>query len=126
MKRRFEWPSPTMVIACLALFFSLTGASIAASHYLITSTSQIKPSVISKLRGNRGPQGNRGSQGVQGIQGSQGVTGATGAKGATGSSGIANITEVQGADLSLGSGYYGAPPIASCPSGYVVVGTGFY
>jgi len=42
MSRR---PSPTAIIACSALFFSLTATGIAASRYVITSTSQIKPSV---------------------------------------------------------------------------------
>jgi hypothetical protein len=41
MSRR---PSPTTIIACFALFFSLAGTGIAASRY-ITSTGQIKPSV---------------------------------------------------------------------------------
>jgi hypothetical protein len=42
-------PSPTTIIACLALFFSLAGTGIAASRYIITSTSQIKPSVRRSL-----------------------------------------------------------------------------
>jgi hypothetical protein len=33
------------LIAWVALFFSLTGTGLAASRYVITSTSQIKPSV---------------------------------------------------------------------------------
>ena len=37
-------PSPAGVIAGLALFFALGGTALATSHYLITSTSQIKPS----------------------------------------------------------------------------------
>jgi len=42
-----------MVVACLALFVASTGTSIAASHYLITSTKQIKPSVLKSLKGRR-------------------------------------------------------------------------
>jgi len=38
-----------MIIACLALFFSVTGASLAAGHYLITRESQIKPSVVREI-----------------------------------------------------------------------------
>jgi hypothetical protein len=119
MKRRFQWASPTMVVACLALFVSLTGTSIAASHYLITSTHQIKPSVIAKLKGNKGPRGYNGSIGATG------ATGATGAQGVIGLPGIASIVEVQGADLVLSPGQYGGTPLATCPSGYVVVGTGW-
>ena len=37
------------IVAWLALFVALGGTSIAAQHYLITSTSQIKPSVLKKL-----------------------------------------------------------------------------
>jgi hypothetical protein len=42
-------PSPATIIACMALFVALGGTAIAASHYVITSTSQIKPSVRSAL-----------------------------------------------------------------------------
>jgi hypothetical protein len=38
-------------IALTALFFAMAGTGIAASQYIITSTSQIKPSVIQQLRG---------------------------------------------------------------------------
>ena len=50
-------PSPSLIIATIALFFSLTGAGLAAQHFIITSTSQIKPSVRQALRGERGLQG---------------------------------------------------------------------
>lgn len=68
-------PSPTTVIACAALFFSLTGAGLAASRYLITSVSQIKPSVRHALRGQTGPQGLPGAPGATGAIGPQGLTG---------------------------------------------------
>jgi hypothetical protein len=38
------------VAATLALFFSMGAGAVAASHFLITSTSQIKPSVQYALR----------------------------------------------------------------------------
>jgi hypothetical protein len=50
-------PSPALVVACLALFVALGGTAIAASHYVITSTSQIKPSVRSALAAS-GPYDN--------------------------------------------------------------------
>ena len=50
-------PSPASIIASLALFVALGGTAIAARHYLITSTSQIKPSVLKELRGNAGANG---------------------------------------------------------------------
>lgn len=42
-------PSPAMIIAVMALVFSMTGSSIAASHYLIASQRQIRPMVRTEL-----------------------------------------------------------------------------
>jgi hypothetical protein len=66
---------PSTWIAVLALFVGLGGTAIAARHYRITSTRQIKPSVLRHLHGVRGPQGPAGAQGPQGPQGAQGVAG---------------------------------------------------
>jgi len=107
-----------MVIACLALFVASTGTSIAASHYLITSTKQIKPSVIKKLKGANGPRGNTGAAGVDGVDG---------AAGATGAPGISNLVIVESAHYDVPPGFLSyAAPIAYCPAGTKVVGTGFY
>jgi hypothetical protein len=62
-------PSPALIVACLALVFSMAGTGIAASHYLITSVRQIKPSVRHQLRGQRGPRGLRGPAGRPGASG---------------------------------------------------------
>jgi hypothetical protein len=51
---RLRRPSPATSIALLALLFSLGGSAIAASRYIITSTSQIKPSVLKAIRGTPG------------------------------------------------------------------------
>ena len=67
MRRRV--PSPAVVIAGVALFFSLTGAGLAATGYRITSIWQISPGVRSALRGDAGKQGLPGPQGPAGAQG---------------------------------------------------------
>ena len=64
-----------MAIAILALFFALGGSAIAAKRYLITSPKQIKPSVLTKLRGR---PAKAGAKGVDGPQGSTGPAGANG------------------------------------------------
>jgi len=58
--------SPSTIIASAALFFSLGGVGLAAGRYIITSTSQIKPSVLRHLRGQRGPIGPSGPAGPVG------------------------------------------------------------
>jgi hypothetical protein len=47
---RFRRPSAASIIAVAALFVALGGTAV-ASHFLITNTSQIKPSVLRQLRG---------------------------------------------------------------------------
>jgi hypothetical protein len=68
------------VVATLALVFAMSGGALAARHYLITSTRQIKPSVLKKLQGRSGktgaagPQGNEGSPGKEGPPGTPGLS----------------------------------------------------
>jgi hypothetical protein len=65
------------VAATLALVFSMSGAAVAAHHYLISSTSQINPKVLRALHGSGkdGPQGPQGTQGAQGPTGPEGPSG---------------------------------------------------
>ncbi len=93
-KRR---PSMTTVIACLALFFALGGTAIAAQHYLVTSTDQIKPSVLAKLKGKEGPPGPQGQTGPAGAPGATGETGSAGPRGFTGPQGSAGAQGATGA-----------------------------
>jgi hypothetical protein len=113
-------------VAWLALFVALTGTSIAATHYVITSTKQIKPSVLKALHGAngregppgktglRGETGEKGERGSQGPEGKQGPKGETGAKGENGSalayahvSALAGVSEAKGfeaAKVDIASG----------------------
>lgn len=82
------------VVATLALFLAVSGgAAYAASHYLITSTKQIKPSALTeiakKAKGAPGPAGANGAQGAPGPQGPAGTngTGSTGPEGKAGTGG---------------------------------------
>jgi hypothetical protein len=69
------------VAATLALVLSMSGGALAASHYLITSTKQLSPSVLHSLKGRqgrRGADGATGATGLTGLTGSRGITGPTG------------------------------------------------
>jgi hypothetical protein len=92
------------VAATLALVFSMTGGALAAKHYLITSTKQISPKVISALKGKAGKTG---PSGPQGLPGKDGVTGKEGPKGEQGPPGQARafafITPGEPAKIQAGS-----------------------
>jgi Collagen triple helix repeat (20 copies) len=108
MLRRRVRVSPASVVAVLALVFAMSGGAYAAKKYLITSTKQIKPSVLKQLKGLNGkdgaagvagpsgPQGAAGSQGPQGVQGTagpKGEPGPRGEKGETGEKGTTGFTQ---------------------------------
>lgn len=80
-------PGYAEVTATVALVLAMSGGALAAGHYLITSTKQIKPSVLQHLKGARGPRGAAGPKGSAGLAGAQGSAGAAGLAGATGQSG---------------------------------------
>jgi hypothetical protein len=74
------------VTATLALVFAMGGSAIAAKHYLITSTKQIKPRVLKTLEAHA-----TGARGVAGRTGATGAAGATGANGAPGLSALSTL-----------------------------------
>jgi hypothetical protein len=107
------------VIALVALFFAVGGTAIAAKQYLLTSTKQIKPSVLKELRGRKGATG---SQGPAGAVGPQGVAGATGTQGPSGSS---TLSYVSAGPYAVGPGAQTGGSV-TCPSGQIVSGGGAY
>jgi hypothetical protein len=110
-------PSPAAVVAIVALFVALGGTAVAAHRFLITSTRQIKPSVLRELKGagaRRGPAGATGPQGASGPQGPQG------AEGPPGPVNLSALTTVRAADV-LVHPQTEVTSVATCPSGSRVV-----
>jgi hypothetical protein len=84
IRKRFTYANVAMT---LALMFAMTGGAYAAGKYLITSTKQIKPSVLKSLKGANGKPGATGVQGPAGPAGAQGTAGANGKDGTNGTPG---------------------------------------
>ena len=115
-------PTPATAIVSLVLFLALGGSATAARHYLITSTRQIKPSVLKALHGARGPAGPAGPSGAAGSPGPPGVQGS---RGEPGPSNLSTLTTVRALDLKVSPGKE-ASSVATCPSGMHAVGGGEY
>jgi hypothetical protein len=82
LRTRFGIPG---IVSVIALVFAMTGGAFAAK-YIITSTKQIKPSVLKSLQGKQGPAGTNGTNGTNGANGVKGDTGAPGGPGPNGKS----------------------------------------
>jgi hypothetical protein len=100
-------PSPATVLSAVALFFALSGSAVAARHYLITSTAQIKPSVLRHLRGHEGKPGPAGTAGPAGTPGPQGPAGP---------SNLSGLIEVEGPKNAVPAEHVGSS-VATCPAG---------
>jgi hypothetical protein len=135
MRRRVTFVN---VAVTFALVFAMSGGAFAAGKFLITSTKQIKPSVLKQLQGKTGAagaqgpvgpvgaQGPRGAEGKPGGTGPEGKVGATGPKGETGAKGTAGPPGPQGAPGAAGAeGKEGSPWTAggTLPSGKTETGT---
>jgi hypothetical protein len=102
-------PSVPTIIASVALFFALSGGAYAAHHYLISSTSQIKPSVLRTLKGRAGPAGGQGP---------------TGPAGPAGPTLLGHLVQVIGPE-AFAEPFKIAVSIATCPVGDDVVSGGY-
>jgi Collagen triple helix repeat (20 copies) len=92
IRKRLTYANVAMT---LALVFAMTGGAYAAKHYLITSTKQISPKVLTALKGKTGPAGKDGAQGPAGpagLAGSKGENGAAGLEGKEGKEGKAGVS----------------------------------
>ncbi len=96
IRSRFTYSN---VVATLALVFAMSGGAYAASKFLITSTKQIKPSVLASLKGKAGVNG---AQGVAGAAGPAGPAGAVGPQGAPGAPGVAGELGPEGKEGKAG------------------------
>ncbi len=86
------------VTATLALILAASGGALAATHYLITSTTQISPKVLKELsgqKGSRGASGAAGQSGPVGPTGALGPAGPEGKRGERGARGLAGIVTTQ-------------------------------
>jgi hypothetical protein len=110
-------PSPAAVLAGLALFVALGGTAVAAHRFLITSTRQIKPSVLRALRGAPGRDGPRGPAGPLGPSGPQGP------QGPAGPVSLSTLSIVRAPDV-LVRPQAEATSVATCPNGSHVVSGG--
>lgn len=63
---------------------------MAANHYLISSTKQISPKILKKLKGKNGAPGATGATGPQGPAGAAGAQGVQGVRGPSGTNLIAS------------------------------------
>jgi hypothetical protein len=89
------------VASTIALVIALGGGTAWAAghiHYKITSTSQIKPSVLKKLHGANGTNGTNGANGAAG------PVGATGAAGA-----VQGLSATEGTPVTFTTGTVGSP-----------------
>lgn len=94
IRRRSFFPSPAMVIACIALIVGLGGVNWALAGPTSSKSSKQKTALAAaKKTGPRGPRGPRGPAGPRGLKGDPGPAGAAGAQGAKGDTGPAGPSD---------------------------------
>jgi hypothetical protein len=122
IRKRITYANVAMT---LALVFAMSGGAYAAKHYLITSTKQISPKVLTALKGKNGTNGTNGTNGANGKDGAQGAAGAQGPAGEKGSAGEKGEQGLQGTAGPKGTtGAEGVCSTSSChlPTGVTETG----
>jgi hypothetical protein len=99
IRRRVTFANVAMTVA---LVFAMSGGAFAAGKFLITSTKQIKPSVLASLKGKAGAAGATGAQGPAGLAGAAGPQGAVGPGGAAGAAGAKGENGVSVTSATIG------------------------
>jgi hypothetical protein len=107
-KRIWGIPSPSMVVAVIALVAAAGGTADATG--VLTHQSTNKPVKTTKKPSNVGPRGPRGYPGPPGIQGPQGPQGPKGDTGAQGLQGAKGDTGAAGKDGAAGQPGPPGPP----------------
>jgi hypothetical protein len=101
----------------IALVFVMTGGAYAASKYVISSTKQISPKVLTALKGKSGANGAQGPAGPAGAQGPAGAAGAKGETGAAGQNGAPGEKGAQGEKGAAGTNGFNGTDGAKGPAG---------
>lgn len=78
MRRHLSYAN---VVATMALVLAISGSALAANHYLLSSTRQISPALLKKLKGTSGKPGPSGPAGPVGPKGGEGPKGVEGLEG---------------------------------------------
>jgi hypothetical protein len=106
IRKRFTYANVAMT---LALVLAMSGGAYAAGKYVITSTKQIKPSVLKSLRGHAGSSGAEGPAGTAGLAGAAGSVGPAGPGGPEGPAGTAGKDGAKGAAGTNGTSVTSKP-----------------
>jgi hypothetical protein len=120
-------PSRSMVVAGVALVAAISGTAVAARHYVVSKSSQVKPGALSarnlSASARRTLKGQRGPRGFAGANGLPGATGAQGPAGPAGPSAVSKITRTEAVATVAAGDVDGVT--ANCPAGQGIVGGGY-